>query len=306
MVLQRNMYDAELAFFESHAGQPKAQLVKTPEYQQAIAAGWKQGMRDLLLIAANARYFADQAPQVPGDVGNGQAAAGMAIDFYGRVYQETVGPERCRFIAPAAATAITPDPVGILKGVRGERYELALHFVEFLLSRDAQLLWAKKPGTPSGPSERALRRVPIRRDVYADRTGWSDDVNPFVESGGFNQRGEWMAGFSEIRMIWAAAWIDSRPALLDAYHRILTIRDPRRRTRLLTELSNLPIERHDLLDLIDESAKKKPEELAEFRENRRIDFAVTFRNHYQRVADMVDDKKERKARSKAKEKASAG
>ena len=45
-------------------------------------------MGELLLIAANGRYFTDSAPQVPNDVGNGDAAAGIAIDFYGRVYQE--------------------------------------------------------------------------------------------------------------------------------------------------------------------------------------------------------------------------
>ncbi len=33
----------------------------------------------------------------------------------------------------------------------GEPLELARHFVEFLLSREGQLLWAKKAGAPGGP-----------------------------------------------------------------------------------------------------------------------------------------------------------
>ena len=79
----------------------------------------------------------------------------------------------------------------ILAGVKGEALEVSKHFVEFLLSKEGQLLWAKKPGTPGGPVERALRRPPIRQDVYGDQTDWADHTNPFAEAGGFNQRPEW-------------------------------------------------------------------------------------------------------------------
>ena len=50
---------------------------KDRAYNDAIAAGWKRGMGELLLIAANGRYFTDSSPQVPNDVGNGDAAAGI-------------------------------------------------------------------------------------------------------------------------------------------------------------------------------------------------------------------------------------
>ena len=65
-------------------------------------------------------------------------------------------------------------------------------FVEFLLSPEGQRLWILRAGQPGGPVERALRRPPVRQDLYADRTGWSDDVNPFAESRGFNQRADFM------------------------------------------------------------------------------------------------------------------
>src|SRR6476646_1560984 len=152
-------------------------------------------MSELLKIAANARYFTDSSSIVPNDVSRGEAAAGMAIDFYARITEETVGASRARFFAPIGATAITPDPVGILHGTKGRRLELATHFVEFLLSIEGQRLWELKAGLPGGPVERALRRPPIRQDVYADRTGWADDFNPFQIAKGFNQRADWMVLF---------------------------------------------------------------------------------------------------------------
>src|SRR5205085_10575362 len=120
---------------------------------------------------------------------------------------ESVGPDRIVYVAPLGATAITPDPVAILKGTSGPKLELSLHFIEFLLSREGQRLWILKPHVPGGPVERSLRRMPVRRDVYEDQRDWADHINPFDEARGFNQRGAWMALFSDSRPIWVAAWI---------------------------------------------------------------------------------------------------
>ena len=292
MVVQRRMADAEEGLLKSRpelAAMPRAEVVKHADYVAAIAKGWKQGMNDLLLIAANARYFSDSAFLVPNDVANGEAAAGMAIDFYGRVYQESVGPNRCRFISPIAATAITPDPVGILHGVKGQQYELALHFVEFLLSPQGQRLWILKPGYPDGPRFRALRRPPIRRDAYGNRTGWADDVNPFEEAGGFNQRGEWMSTFTDTRMIWAAAWVDSRDALQKAYLRILMIKDIRRRDALLAELADLPITLSDVQELPRRMEREAGGNVDEWRARVRLEWANRFRKHYKQMFDKADE-----------------
>ena len=158
MVLQRAMADAEenlLSREPELRALAKPQVAKLPVYQQAIAVGWKRGMGELVLIAANARYFTDSAEIVPSDVARGDAAAGMAIDFYARVTEEVVGPRRAQFVLPAGATAITPDPVAILVGVHGEQLALAEHFIEFLLSDQGQRLWILKAGVPGGPVDRA-------------------------------------------------------------------------------------------------------------------------------------------------------
>ena len=295
MVVQRRMADAEadvLAREPRLNEMAKAEREKDPAYQAAVAAGWKKGMGEMLLIAANARYFTDMAPQVPHDVGNGEAAAGVAIDFYGRVYEEIVGPRRCSFVAPGAATAITPDPVAILAGVKGEPLELARHFVEFLLSREGQLLWAKRPGTPGGPVVRALRRPPVRRDVYADPSDWADRTNPFAEAGGFNQRAEWTTLLTDLRMVWAAAWIDGREALREAYADVLRVPDPARRAALLGELARVPIEMADVAALRDERKRREGSDataLETWKARLRMQIATTFREHYESVGAAARD-----------------
>jgi ABC-type Fe3+ transport system substrate-binding protein len=288
MVLQRAMADAEGIFLANH---PKLRELPPPklhargDYQQAIDRGWHTGMGTLLLMAANARYFTDSATMPPMDVANGDAAAGVAIDFYANTYQEVMGRDRARYVAPPAATAITPDPIAILYGVRGKRLTLATHFIEFLLSPEGQRLWILKAGTPGGPSQRSLRRSPIRQDVYANQTGWADDFNPFTSSGGFNQRGEWMALFSDVRPIWAAAWIDSRDALKQSYATILAVKDPMQRRDLIAELADLPIKRSDVRHLQQERRKRhNSPDYSEWAARQRIDWAKTFRAHYARTA----------------------
>ena len=272
VVVQRAMADAEAEFLAHHSK-------KDPGYDQAIARGWKIGMGRLLLIAANARNFVDSAPLVPNDVGNGEAAAGIAIDFYGRIYQESVGAKRCKVIMPAGATAITPDPIAVLYGVRDEKLLVARHFVEFLLTPEAQRLW-----NIVLPDGRSLRRLPIRADVYANRAGWADDIDPFTESHGFNQRGEWMTLFGDLLPIWAAAWIDSRDELRDAYHAILKVRDGKVRGELLAELSDLPIEMADVAALRNERKRIEASGSSQlWKAQQRLAWTKRFREHYQDV-----------------------
>ena len=319
VIVQRAMADAEAEFFKaggSKDDEPAVEGEPSP-YEAAIARGWHDGQGVLLRMAANSRYFTDGASQVPNDVANGDAAAGVAIDFYGRVNQELLGDARIRFVSPRGATAITPDPIAVLYGVRGERLTLATHFIEFLLSPQGQTLWIAKPGQYPAPSDRSLRRPPIRRSMYAgDKSGWADDVDYFNDAGGFNQRGEWMATFTLSRQLWAAAWIDARGALKEAYARILSVPDAARRDELLAELADVPVTMGELLDvraatkLQEKRAKEEtlsPADAAtlaellkaldidpaadltsdEWQARRRIETADRFRAHYRAVAGKM-------------------
>jgi hypothetical protein len=289
MVIQRAMADAESEFIHrpQNAGVPVAKLKSTPAYTQALDAGWKQGMRQLLLIAANARFFSDSSSQPPDDVARGDAAAGMAIDFYGRVTEQTVGSDRETFIAPRGATAIDPDPIAILYGTHGKQLELANHFVEFLLSIEGQKLWILKTGQPGGPRTIALRRSPIRQSVYADRTGWADDVNYFETANGFNQHNEWMGTYSELPQIWAAAWIDVRDDLQQACKQILAVPDEQKRAALLAELSDIPITRPEVTAEIataNHITADHSQDPDVWKARQRLNWAKKFAEHYRQVA----------------------
>jgi len=149
--------------------------------------GWRRGWAVLRRAAANGRYFSASSLRPPLDVGQGEAAMGVCIDFYGRgqaqAVREAGDPDRLGYVDPAGMTSIDPDPIGRLRGA--PHPELAERFVRFVLSREGQALWQLPPGATDdglGPRRHALRRLPVRRELYRDpelRPLFIDDVNPY-------------------------------------------------------------------------------------------------------------------------------
>jgi len=137
-------------------------------YNDAIRVGWINGLNLVRLIGANARYFTDSASKVPIDVSMANAAVGLAIDFYGRYQAESSrnpdGSERMIYETPVGGSSVSADPISLLRGA--PHRELAVEFIEYVLSEDGQKIWNYKVGTPGGPEKYALRRLPIRRDFY--------------------------------------------------------------------------------------------------------------------------------------------
>lgn len=141
--------------------------------------GWERGLGTLRRMFANARYFAPGSSKVPTDVSQGGAAAGVAIDFYGRYQSQVVGGgERVGYVAPKGATVVTADPIGVLRGAKHK--ETAKRLIAFLLTVEGQAVWSFAVGDPMGPEKFELRRAPIRRDMY-ERYGdrLVDAVNPY-------------------------------------------------------------------------------------------------------------------------------
>ena len=163
----------ESAFDKAH-GKPWEIPVTVPaHYQQAVEGGWREGLLLIERIGANARYFTDSAAKVPIDVSKGDVAMGMAIDFYGRYQAEYSrdldGTERMAFVTPTSGSSVSSDPVSLLRGAPHK--ELAVRFMQFLLSDDGQKLWNYRPGEAGGPIKYALRRLPIRRSFYPSENG---------------------------------------------------------------------------------------------------------------------------------------
>lgn len=205
------------------------ELLVQGEMQSAIrgggtaAEGWEEGIALIQRLGANARYFTDSASKVPLDVGQGNAAAGMCIDFYGRSYANDLttrdGRARVVWIAPRGGTTMSADPVAILKGAPSE--EIAQEFVKFVLTREAQRLWFQRPGTEGGPRRRALHRTPIRRDMYDEETLALTTMPgnlPYEDGGNFTYDGE-LTGrvFNTLRQLVKVMCIDSHEEMKAAW-----------------------------------------------------------------------------------------
>lgn len=212
--------------------------------QAAIAEGWTQGMRLLQRISANARYFTDSAQKVPIDVSAGNCAAGMCIDFYGRQQAEALlrrgGSTRVSYISPAGGTAYSVDPIGMLRGA--PHPELARAFIEFALSPEGQRLWNQKTGTPGGPVQYALRRLPVRRDAYdepgVDALRSDPEEKPYALADPLVYHAEWTGAlFGELRFIMRVMCIDAHSELVEAWRAVEAAGRPPEALACLTDVS---------------------------------------------------------------------
>ena len=154
--------------------------------------GWESGWRTLRGMSGNTRYFTNSSTKPPIDVSQGEAAAGLAIDFYGRgqaqVIKDSGGGDRVGYADPAGAVYVDADPISIING--GPDYELAARFVRYCLTDEGQALWQFKKndpdnplgpnGEPMGPQWRELRRMPVKRSMYEQYVEYFvDKADPF-------------------------------------------------------------------------------------------------------------------------------
>lgn len=186
--------------------------------------GWDEGWRILQSMSANARYFSNSASKIPVDVSQGEAAAGVAIDFYGRyqsqaVMREGETPETTRvgYIDPPGVTYIDADPISKLRGAPNP--EIADRFIRFAISEIGQALWqipADDDADGLGPRQYELRRMPVTRSLYREHGNRFVDagIDPFTTAMETESRG-WrsavaplMAAFGcDIHQEQVAAWI---------------------------------------------------------------------------------------------------
>ena len=164
--------------------------------EEALRRGWESGLRIIQRAAANARYFTDAAGRVPVDVSQGDSAIGMCIDFFGRYQSESVcgddGVSRLMYFTPAGGSSVGVDPIGLLRGAPNP--EVANEFIDFVLSVEGQKLWNFRPGSPGGPTQHALRRLPIRKELYKPEYAkfrTDPEVFPYEEAKLFYYHSDW-------------------------------------------------------------------------------------------------------------------
>jgi ABC-type Fe3+ transport system substrate-binding protein len=212
----------------------------------AVRAGWTDAMRLIQLEGANARYFTETSQKPPIDVADGNCAAGMCIDFYGREQQEAVrrrtqGPDRIGYASPPGGSAYSVDPIALLRGA--PHRAVAVAFIEFVLSLDGQRLWNFRTGTPGGPRQFALRRLPVRRDFYA-RADWAQyrsdpEVDPYSQRDILVHHDEWTGRlFGPLIFIVRVMTEDTHPELVSAWRAIIAAPEPAR-SRALAALQDV-------------------------------------------------------------------
>lgn len=234
--MQRRLRELER---EQPNAEPKAREA------QAVREGWVAGLQLLQLIGANSRYFTDTSQKPPIDVAMGNCAIGLCIDFYGRQQAEAVSrrgeSERIGFVAPVGGTVSSVDPIALLRGAKHR--DVAVAFIEYVMSMDGQKLWNFKPGTPGGPERFALRRLPVRKDFYqrSDWLAWRSDpeASPFETAEQLIYRPAWTGGlFREMSFVIRVMCQDTHHELADAWRAIIAAPEPRK-TQALAALQDM-------------------------------------------------------------------
>ncbi|MCC6230087.1 MAG: extracellular solute-binding protein [Phycisphaerales bacterium] len=201
------------------------------------AYGWEKGWRVLRSMCANTRYYTAASSKPPIDVSQGEAAIGLAIDFYGRGQAQSIlrpgqdaDESRVGYVDPRGVVYIDADPISVLRGA--PHPDLARRFIEFCLSDEGQALWqfhakgdtrsASNPkngaGEAMGPEQYELRRMPVRRDFYSVYAShFIDEVEPFAAATS-NKPAGWR---SAIGPILGACAVDTADEQRDAWRAII-------------------------------------------------------------------------------------
>jgi spermidine/putrescine-binding protein len=200
-------------------------------------------MRLLRRLGANARYFTDQSTKIPLDVASGDAAVGMCIDYYGRFQAEAAAaagrPGSVGFVTARGETSINPDPIALLRGA--PHRELAIAFIEFVLSDEGQKLWSFRAGTPGGPQRYTLRRLPIVPHLYApefDAYRADPDDRPYQEAQEFVYHRAWTGPlYGALAFVVRVMCVEPERELQQAYDALATAGFPAQATALFDDVS---------------------------------------------------------------------
>ncbi len=274
-----------------------AEVKKTPKpfqtekdlVDEGLRLGWDNGLTLIMRISANTRYFTDAAPKIPLEVSQGDAAAGMSIDFYGRSFEDQVrkpdGSSRMAFVTPVGGTSFGVDPIGMLRGA--PEPAVATAFMEFVLSEEGQKLWNFQVGAPGGPTQTALRRLPVRKDFYTkENLALMTDgtVDPYEAAKAFTYHPEWTSHLlGVIRFLVKAMCVESHDEQRRAWEMLAHTGFPQRATTIFedTRMINYNTAQEIALLL---NKKDNAQVMKKARE-----LGIAFRNQYNRAYELAKD-----------------
>jgi iron(III) transport system substrate-binding protein len=287
MIIQQQMQQAIAHMQKLQAQPPSATRGPIRSEAESLSYGWTRGLQIIQRIAANARYFTDAAPRPPQDVARGEAAAGMAIDFYGKTFVEKLqqpdGSCRVAYVTPPGGSAVSADPIAMFRGAPNP--DLATKFMEFVLSSEGQRIWGYRAGTPGGPQRIALRRKPIRKDFYtpAEQVYASDPGEHPYENNTFIYEPKYTgATFSALRVIIRAMCLDTQDELALVWKELRDHNFPPRATENFADLRIIGYDKvvNDLSKIFNGTDKIQQARVAR-------DLAGYFRNQYLNAAELA-------------------
>jgi ABC-type Fe3+ transport system substrate-binding protein len=255
--------------------------------------GWAAGFNLIRQLGANAAIITDSASKVTRDVNQGIGTAGICIDFYGRTEVEWsathAGRERMLYLTPAAGSSVSADPIQLLRGAPNRTAAIA--FIEFVLSPEGQKLWNYRVGEPGGPVKYALRRLPIRRDLYGEenRRHMSDpQADPWREGVDFTYDPTLTgAHFNLIRTLFKCMVLDPLPELQEAWNAILAAGGPQAVPEAMAEFSALPFAYAKAGEAGKQIDAGSPGNTPEKALAAQRDWTRFFQEHYRRAAELA-------------------
>ena len=181
--------------------------------------GWEKGYATLGRMMSNTRAFSEGGPSVPRDVSLGQSAAGPCIDFYATAPLRRQGATHLKLVVPKGAAVASPDGIAMLRGAPNKKAATA--FVLFTLSEAGQKLWYQARGTPGGPVDYDLERLPIMPAMYESGVETHTVLNPF-KAVDFTLDGKKSGGrWAILNHLMRAAWMDAHEEFFDARKAII-------------------------------------------------------------------------------------
>ena len=217
--------------------------------------GWADGMNLLKKIFGNARTVTDSASKVVRDIAIGEGAVGTAIDTYGFAEVEWSrrmfdGSSRVVYVTPKGGTAVSSDPVQILRGAPNR--QAAEAFVDFLLSMEGQKLHAYRMGVPGGARKASINRPSIRMELYAGEHReflFEKDYDPYASGSDFEYRPKWTGPYyGLIQMVIKSIMLDAHMELQQAWQAIIAAGGPEKVPQAMAVFNRLPFEYKDAAD----------------------------------------------------------
>jgi ABC-type Fe3+ transport system substrate-binding protein len=255
-----DLADPRLAGWIS-ASDPRASGSALTIYEIILQSyGWDKGWAVLMEMSGNTRNFLSSSAASAIEVGVGDAAYGVAIDTYGEAQAGYYGPENVSFLLPEGQTMIDPDSIAILKNP--PHPEMARHFVEFVLSREGQLLWMLPKGSPGGATRNVINHMSVMPALYDELAGRTPILtNPFKMRSDFVYSNDLGAKRRSILSVLIAAWmIDTHDVLAPAWRAlngpVAQKLSAAKRQALVAELVAPPCTEAELLHLAGTDWKK--------------------------------------------------